>query len=77
MLTSENIKNIISEEIIGYDISILNEDQNFQEAGIDSLDHMNILLAIQEKHDIHIPDDAVEKCSSISGIISFVKDNNN
>jgi acyl carrier protein len=73
MINSEQIKDIISEVIIGFDIEKLGQDQNFFDAGIDSLDHMSILLAIEEKHDINIPDDAVEKCSSIEGIISYLK----
>lgn len=77
MINSEKIKTIIIEEIKGFDISNLDDNKNFQDAGIDSLDQINILFSIQEKYNIDIPDEAVEKCSSINGIISFVNDNNN
>ena len=77
MINSEKIKTIIIEEIKGFDISNLDDNKNFQDAGIDSLDHINILFSLQEKYNIDIPDEAVEKCSSINGIISFVNDNNN
>ena len=77
MLNSEEIKAIISEEIKGFDISNLDENKNFQDAGIDSLDHISILFSIQEKYSIDIPDEAVNQCSSISGIISFVNNTNN
>jgi len=72
MFTSEDIKEIISTEIKGFDISNLTEDEIFFDAGIDSLDHMNILFAIQEKHGINIPDEDVDQCSSIAGILSCI-----
>ena len=72
MITSKDLKEIISIEIKGFDISNLTEDENFFDAGIDSLDHMNILLSIQEIHGINIPDEDVDQCSSISGILSCI-----
>ena len=72
MLTSEDIKQIISTEIKGFDISNLTEDENFFDAGIDSLDHMNILFAIQENHGVNIPEEYVDECSSIAGILSCI-----
>jgi acyl carrier protein len=73
MLNGGDIKVIISSEIKGFDISNLAEDDNLFDAGIDSLDHMNILFAIQEKHGVNIPDEDVDNCSSIAEILSCIK----
>jgi len=72
--TSEDIKNVIDSEIVDFNTSNLEEDHRFSDAGIDSLDHMDILFVIQEKYSVSIPDDAIEKCSSIAGIISYIQD---
>ena len=72
MITIGDIKSIISAEISGFDIDSMEEDQNFADAGIDSLDHMNILFAIQENHGVNIPEEDVDQCSSIAGILSCI-----
>ncbi len=74
MLNSDQIKKIIAQVIVGYDVSNLLDDSDFHESGIDSLDHMNVMLAIEEKYGIQISDDHFEKCNSISGIVSCVKE---
>lgn len=72
MLKREDIHEMIRNIVVGFDTADLKDDQDFIEAGIDSLDHSNILLAIEEKTNIAIPDEEVEKCSTINGIISFL-----
>jgi acyl carrier protein len=74
MLNSDQVKEIIAQVIVGYDVSNLFDESDFQESGIDSLDHMNVMLAIEEKHGIQISDDQFEKCNSILGIISCVNE---
>lgn len=73
MLNSETIRSIISEVVIGIDVSTISNATKFQEAGLDSLDHANILLAIEEQHGAKIPDEALEECSSIDGILAYVQ----
>ena len=73
MNVNDTIKEVIVDTIIGFDIESIKEDQVFSTAGIDSLDHMNLLLAIEEKFDIFIPEEEVEQCSSISGIASYIE----
>ena len=73
MLSSKDIKDIINAEIIGFDAFKLEEDQNFTDAGIDSLDHMSILLIIQEKLGIKFPDEVIDQCDSIAGILSSIE----
>jgi acyl carrier protein len=40
--------------------------------GIDSLDHASILLAVEEKFGVKIPDEAAEKLVTIVAIADFV-----
>jgi acyl carrier protein len=72
MITVEDIRSIVGANITGFDIAQLSDDQPFESAGIDSLDHSMILLAVEEKTGQHIPDEDVPACSSITGIVSYL-----
>ena len=71
-MDSNEIRNIITEVVIGFNVNNLEDHQSFSEAGIDSLDHMNILLYIEENVGIEIPDSDVDKCNSIENIKSYI-----
>lgn len=74
MLNSGDIRSILQDVVKGIDISRLEDDQDFYEFGIDSLDHSMLLLAVEEKSKIKIPDEAIEICGSVSGIVSYLSD---
>lgn len=74
MITSDDIRSIIQDTVLGFDASALRDDQTFRDAGIDSLDFINILFAVDERHGTHIPDDRVKECNSIQAILDFVND---
>jgi acyl carrier protein len=44
-------------------------DSTFQELGIDSLDGVNIVFALENEFDINIPDDDVREIRSIRDIV--------
>lgn len=75
MLSGEDIHAIVRDVVKGIDLSNLADDDDFYDAGIDSLDHSMILLAVEEKSGVKIPDEALETCSSVSGIVTYLKDN--
>ena len=56
MITADDIRVLIQENVMGVDAMALGEDDHFKQAGIDSLDQINVLLAIEEKHG-YKPDD--------------------
>lgn len=72
MFDRDDIRKIVSDTVIGFDLNTLGDDQDFIELGIDSLDHINILLGIEEKHGVKIPDDMVDQCGSINNILKFL-----
>ncbi|MBT4434790.1 acyl carrier protein [bacterium] len=73
MITEQDIKNVIEKEVMGFDVNNLRNDQDFTEAGIDSLDHLSILLALEEGYGVKkIPDEFIDDCRSISGILSYL-----
>jgi acyl carrier protein len=48
-------------------------DSTFQELGIDSLDGINILFALENEFNINIPDDAAQTIRSVREMIEGVQ----
>ncbi len=72
MLNSDDIRFIIKKVVMGIDLADLSDDQDFADAGIDSLDQLSILLEIEEEHSITIPDEDLGQCNSVSGLVSYI-----
>jgi acyl carrier protein len=47
-------------------------DSTFQELGIDSLDGINILFAVETEFNINIPDDAAQSLRSVRDVIDGI-----
>ena len=75
MINSMMIRVIIEESVVGFDVNALEDEMSFQEAGIDSLDHANILFTIEDQFKVKIPNEAVDICSSIKGIVEYLINN--
>ena len=72
MITADDIRVLIQENVMGVDAMALGEEDNFKQAGIDSLDQINVLLAIEEKHGYKIPDEDVKLCQSIRSTLDYL-----
>ena len=72
MISDTDIKKVIQDTVLGFNIDELSNDQDFTDAGIDSLDHLSILLALEENLSLkNIPDEDIDKCRSVSGILNY------
>lgn len=47
-------------------------DSTFEELGIDSLDGINILFAVESEFNINIPDDAAQSIRSVRDVIEGI-----
>ena len=47
-------------------------DSTFEELGIDSLDGINILFAVESEFNINIPDDAAQRIRSVRDVIDGI-----
>jgi len=54
-------------------VSTIENDTHFEEAGLDSLDRMNLFLDIEERFKIKIQDEEFNKLNCIDDIISYLK----
>lgn len=49
------------------------EDSTFRELGIDSLDGLNILFALEEEFGIEVPDDAGKEFTSVRDVVAGIE----
>lgn len=48
-------------------------EKSFQELGIDSLDGINILFALENEFDINIPDEAAKEIRTVHDVVEGVR----
>ncbi|WP_148624600.1 phosphopantetheine-binding protein [Aliarcobacter cryaerophilus] len=70
--TVENVKEVILQaEVLG-DVKSLRNDISLREQGIDSLDVVNVYLLLEEKFDVKIPDEDLNKVLTIDSIVEYL-----
>jgi acyl carrier protein len=70
--SQELIASLIHGAGVAADISGIKGDMLLRDAGIDSLDMMNVFLAIEEKFAIRIPDEDINKLDTIDNIVLYL-----
>lgn len=69
----ERIKEIISEQL-GVSADSITMDTSFtDDLGADSLDLVELVMALEEEFDIEMPDDEIENIKTVSDAVSFLK----
>lgn len=72
---AEQVKKIIIEQL-GADESKVVEAASFvDDLGADSLDTVELVMALEENFNIEIPDDAAEKITTVGDAINYIKNN--
>lgn len=69
----DKIKEMVVEQL-GVDINELQPDTNLmRDLEADSLDAVEIIMAIEDEYDIEIPDEDAEKLQTIKEIVNYVE----
>lgn len=69
----EKIKNIISEQL-GIDADEISIDSSFvDDLGADSLDIVELIMALETEFDLEIPDEDAEKISTVNDVVEYIK----
>lgn len=71
MLTEQDVVDIIGELDISVDKTKITKDTTLKSLGIDSLDVFNLLVELESKTGKTIPDDDVDKLTSINEIVEY------
>ena len=72
-MTIEKVKEIIANQL-SVDVKKLTEETNIaEELGADSLDVVEILMALEEEFEVSIPDEAIPNIKTIEDIVKFIE----
>ena len=71
----EQVKKIIVEQL-GVTETAVNMDASFiDDLGADSLDIVELVMALEEEFDIEIPDSDAEKVVTVGDVVNYIKEN--
>jgi acyl carrier protein len=69
----EKIKKIIAEQL-GIDENEIKLDSSFvDDLGADSLDIVELIMALETEFDLEIPDEEAEKISTVEDVVEYIK----
>ena len=68
----KKIKSIIVEQLSVIDPSEIKQDTTFDSMDIDSIDAVEIIMAIEDEFEVQIPDEVAEAFSSIADIMNYL-----
>lgn len=67
------VQKIVSEQL-GVDEAEVKPEANFaNDLGADSLDTVELVMALEEEFDIEIPDESAESISTVQAAVDFIK----
>jgi len=68
----KKIKAIIVEQLSVIDPSDIKQDTSFDSMDIDSIDAVEIIMAIEDEFEVEIPDEVAEEFTSIADIMNYL-----
>lgn len=75
MALLEDVKEVVVEQL-DCDAAEVKEDSKFiEDLGADSLDVVELVMALEEKFDIEIPDEDAEGILTVSDAIKYIENN--
>lgn len=74
MAAFEKIKEIIVEQL-GVEAEKVKAEASFiDDLGADSLDIVELVMAIEEEYDIEVPDEDAEKLKTVQNVLDYLKE---
>ena len=71
----QQVKKVVAEQLSINEADIKNESSFIGDLGADSLDTVELVMALEDAFGIEIPDDQQEKIQTVQQAIDFIKDN--
>lgn len=69
----EKIRGIVSEQL-GVEMDEITMDTSFENLNADSLDIVELIMALEEEFDLEIPDEDAEKLTTIRAAVDYIKE---
>ncbi|HOA55608.1 MAG: acyl carrier protein [Acetivibrionales bacterium] len=71
----DKVKKIIVEQLGVEDDEVKLESSFIDDLGADSLDIVELIMALEEEFDIEIPDSEAEKISTVGDAVNYIRNN--
>jgi acyl carrier protein len=71
----DKIKKIIVEQLGVEEDDVTMESSFIDDLGADSLDIVELIMALEEEFDLEIPDSEAEKISTVGDVVDYIKNN--
>ena len=71
----EKVKEVIVEQLGVEDENIKLDTSFIDDLGADSLDIVELIMALEEEFDMQIPDSEAEKISTVNDVFEYIKNN--
>ncbi len=71
----DKVKEIIVEQLGVAETAITLEASFIDDLGADSLDIVELIMALEEEFDLEIPDADAEKVVTVNDVVEYIKDN--
>ena len=73
MAVEDRIKKIIAEQLGVEEDEVVPEASFVEDLGADSLDTVELVMALEEEFDIEIPDEDAEKIKTVQDVIQYIE----
>ncbi len=70
----EKVKAIVADQL-SIDPSVISMETKFEDLNADSLDVVEVIMALENEFDIEIPDEEAEKIKNIGSVVDYVQAN--
>ncbi|HOD12270.1 MAG TPA: acyl carrier protein [Candidatus Omnitrophota bacterium] len=74
MANAEKIKSIIAEQLGVKAEEVTPESSFVDDLGADSLDTVELIMALEEEFSIEIPDEDAEKMTKVADVIKYIEE---
>ena len=68
----ERVKKIVAEQLGANEADIKNESSFVDDLGADSLDTVELVMALEEEFECEIPDEQAEKITTVQQAVDFI-----
>lgn len=69
----DKVKSIVAEQL-GVDTADITLETSFDDLNADSLDVVELIMALEEEFDIEIPDEDAEKIKTVGDAVDYIKE---
>ena len=68
----ERVKDIIVDQLGVSADQVTSEAKFVEDLGADSLDNVELVMALEEEFDVEVPDDEAEKLQAVKDVVTFI-----